>query len=96
MATRIGVMYLHIATVRGSGYFPVDMLRYDQCWPSDSEAIEGIDFGIDRRVKRATEGSPVEPERCVRVSTLSQSKRPEQAFTAKRWASFGWTVVSVK
>lgn len=25
-------------TVAGGGYFPVDMLRYDRCWPEDTES----------------------------------------------------------
>ncbi|AIY40158.1 hypothetical protein LT85_1000 [Collimonas arenae] len=35
-------MAKHIYTVKGSGDFPIDMLRYDECWPdqpADAEAI---------------------------------------------------------
>ena len=28
--------------VQGAGNFPLDMLRYDQCWPSGPEDVEGI------------------------------------------------------
>lgn len=31
-------------TVRGTGQFPFDMLRYDQCWPTDNtHALAGTE-----------------------------------------------------
>ena len=32
-------MKLFKFTVSGQGRFPFDMLRYDQCWPSNEDAI---------------------------------------------------------
>ena len=29
-------------TVRGMGYFPFDMLRYDACYPGDMDAVSGL------------------------------------------------------
>lgn len=33
--------YLKI-TVEGKGYFPADMLRYDQCYPADGRSAQTI------------------------------------------------------
>lgn len=42
-------------TVEGIGEFPIDMLRYDQCWPVDAQAVRNITFDSGRRtVKLAT------------------------------------------
>lgn len=35
-------MKFHHYTVKGRGIFPLDMLRYDACWPRDSKAVEEI------------------------------------------------------
>lgn len=38
---------------KGRGYFPLDMLRYDCCWPTDTEAVNSIshvNFREDRIV----------------------------------------------
>jgi hypothetical protein len=42
--------------VEGSGEFPIDMLRYDQCWPTDTAdalkirpAYGGDGSGLERR-----------------------------------------------
>src|SRR5947207_2454707 len=40
-------MYSHSFSVRGSGSFPVDMLRYDACFPGTNEAVDGI-MPLDR------------------------------------------------
>lgn len=48
--------------VRGSGPFPADMLRYDQCWPQSSEFLGDI---LDQ--------SPTAPRRRV---VLESHKRP--------------------
>lgn len=67
-------------TVSGSGAFPVDMLRYDQCWPKTTFDATGIllepgDQGY--RTRR-------------RAITLQSDAR--QAPTVGRWTSFGWAV----
>ena len=44
--------YIHRYTVIGSGYFPVDMLRYDAAWPdSQEDAGRILDFEANREVK---------------------------------------------
>lgn len=34
------VLYLY--KVRGTFHFPLDMLRYDACWPGSSEAVSAM------------------------------------------------------
>jgi len=65
--------------VEGGGYFPLDMLRYDMCYPysqEDAAAIDSSEFKPIRQVKLA---------RIVRNKNI----RP----TEDRWSSFGWTVL---
>jgi hypothetical protein len=35
----MAVLKLYRYTVEGTGQFPVDMLRYDSCWPSTSKDV---------------------------------------------------------
>lgn len=64
-------------TVEGYGRFPVDMLRYDACWPKsegrDSTAMNG-DHDSERR-------------RVVLVTAREHSPTPG------RWESFGWRYI---
>lgn len=66
-------------TVEGSGSFPFDMLRYDQCWPKsespDSATLESM-------TRRGVRGP-------FRVTLVSLN-----APTQGRWESFGWLVIS--
>lgn len=72
---------LHYFIVEGTGDFPVDMLRYDACWPRFESGPTGA-YNIltpDNLKERAT------PRRVELVSRRSPM-RP-------RWSSFGWEVV---
>lgn len=81
MATRF---YIFNFVVEGSGIFPIDMLRYDSCWPDGSEAVEDIlaEYPSDRAFKT----------RRVRLRCIGEFKT--HRVTEARWRSFGWTVVS--
>lgn len=68
--------------VRGRGPFPLDMLRYDRCYPVDS---------IDAQVM--TE-SILDGYDGV-LHTVALYTRPNSWPTAERWASFGYTVAWV-
>ena len=72
--------YLHSVVVVGSGYFPVDMLRYDHCWPADTESA----MEVVNRDRDDLKGS-----RKVRVLCLD---RKGWKPTVDRWRSFGWDV----
>lgn len=69
---------LYTFVVEGTGQFPWDMLRYDQCWPNSQQSatnmpvLRPIGFNTRRQV------------------TLTGIK----PATVKRWESFGWKVVT--
>lgn len=62
--------------VSGRGTFPVDMLRYDSCWPEDTNSALKMAGCIASRSLETT---------TVRI-------RSHNAPTVGRWNSFGWTV----
>jgi len=67
--------------VIGVDNFPVDMLRYDGCYPRTSEAVLNI--------ISENEGKP----RSVELVKAVENK--EQLPTTARWASFGWKVTDI-
>lgn len=74
-------------TVEGQGPFPIDMLRYDQCWPkSEGEDTGVIEQSIRSRPPRQAPQGGWPPYR-VTLETDSES-----APTYGRWESFGWKV----
>lgn len=68
-------------TAVGHGYFPVDMLRYDRCWPATQDAIHNMPVETYRRHSL----EPAEVEMCG-------INNP----TAERWQSFGWQIKDVR
>ena len=68
-------------TVSGTGRFPVDMLRFDACYPrTGTDALI-----IERSFERPR---PLEAEKVVVLA-----KPSGEAPNAARWKSFGWEVV---
>lgn len=70
-----------VASEPGRTSFPIDMLRYDACWPAHEEGSSAI---WNPREYRGDDGR-------TRVELLSDSPTPP---TQARWASFGWRVIS--
>lgn len=68
--------------VRGTGAFPVDMLRYDECYPTDSVSAGAI--GMCTENVRAKDS-----KRTVSLATTKRCPWP----TTRRWESFGWSVI---
>lgn len=71
--------YFH---VMGTGQFPIDMLRYDECWPKDefdSQLIEGEPF-FDEHTRNEL------------PRTINLVSDYVGAPTIRRWKSRGWTV----
>lgn len=68
-------------TVKGSFRFPLDMLRYDQCWPAGPEDTARMEYSTE---SRSPEGYDI---------TLCRWA-PNGAWTPTmgRWASFNWHV----
>lgn len=68
-------------TVKGTGYFPLDMLRYDQCYPADSNDAATIGY---------TYVNSKQESRDVRLKHTHDHKFWQP--TNGRWSSFGWAV----
>lgn len=68
-------------TVEGIWDFPIDMLRYDMCWP-EHETSDSVNIAESFRPSRKKS----EPTRICLVGL----REP----TDGRWSSFGWRVVS--
>lgn len=75
------MLYRHEATVDVKGSFPVDMLRYDRCYPASEEGAYAIAVSLTD-VRRDSF--------CVTLRALSSSKTH---WTPVRWRSFGATIV---
>jgi hypothetical protein len=65
--------------VEGSGAFPIDMLRYDCCWPSDLQSVESVSMNLEW-------GEPYFKTRRVQISSTEYP-------TPDRWRSFCWPIV---
>ena len=75
-------------SVVGRGRFPIDMLRYDACFPGTEEDALLID-----RLLRDPEGFEGALQYCeVRLAAW---QRPGWRPNADRWASFGWSTTRV-
>lgn len=75
--------YYHEATVKGRGAFPLDMLRYDCCFPAQSFDVEVI----SATQKHATTWEC----KVGKVSTLKANP-----FTVARWNSFGCGIENIQ
>lgn len=69
--------YRYEFAVSGNNPFPLDMLRYDCCWPRSSADVSKLSQAANNRT-----GSGI-----IEV-TLVGTKEP----TVERWRSFGWHV----
>jgi hypothetical protein len=70
-------MWLHTFAVDGSGAFPLDMLRYDGCYPKTGDDAGKLE--TDYRDRRSL--------------TLCHYGDRYWTPTAGRWSSFCWSVV---
>lgn len=68
--------YLIRFTVEGKGYFPVDMLRYDSCFPSNQSSVTRLGNSPESR----------------EVYLARVTNRKQWTPTYDRWRSFGWIV----
>ena len=71
--------------VCGSGEFPWDMLRYDNCFPASEQDSVRLDYDHHSRESLTT-------PRTVELKSISLSK-PCARPTNGRWESFGWEIV---
>lgn len=76
--------------VEGRGDFPLDMLRYDGCWPADGHAVAQIERTYARDHERYGPLAATHPER--RTIRLRMYSEHRIGPTVDRWRSFGWNV----
>ena len=69
-------------TVTGVLTFPIDMLRYDGCYPNRGEDAGSIEYTFDPHRKRI--------QVSVQLAKWHQGKEPN--ITYDRWASFSWAI----
>lgn len=97
-------MYTTSFTVVGDSAFPLDMLRYDGCYPETSDDVNEMCDSLepiarrDRREARAVIHQPTEkkpeptlPLFAVRLVTCHSQKQAH--ITDARWESFQWMVL---
>jgi hypothetical protein len=85
MASRTEYTY----TARGRRDFPIDMLRYDRATPKSEGDSHEISNSLTHHFYRGVDGKD---QTSFFMVTLISEKPP----TERRWASFGWTVLSEK
>lgn len=73
-------MKQHLFAVEGSGIFPLDMLRYDECYPHNQEDVSKMEA---ERIG----------DKNLRAVTLVHYGDKWWTPTVARWSSFTWTVV---
>ena len=82
--------YLVEFRVQGSFTFPVDMLRYDQCFPrTTDDAITMIENERDL-------GDSFCKPREIELVKYTDQRTEDLAVTKGRWLSFGWRVMNVR
>ena len=70
--------------------FPIDMLRYDSCYPSrDSESVSRIMDSLDQNI--LAKDFETEPITLVHLSHGNRNWIP----TSGRWESFGYKVTHI-
>jgi hypothetical protein len=69
--------YLHTTTVHGTHGFPVDMLRYDACYPADDSSSSQIFQSCK------------DPQFVYHVTLVQPSDNPKPRFTEARWLAMG-------
>lgn len=83
-------VYITDFTVTGSGEFPLDMLRYDSCWPVGTVDAGNLCICPDRSAEDRTSWLT---QRTIKMRMIGHTKLGP---TLERWRSYGWTVYDVE
>ncbi len=74
-------LYEHFFTVWGTAPFPIDMLRYDCCWPASPADSLAIERSVGNRDSQS-----------VVVRLMSRVHRRHWRPATDRWRTFGWRI----
>jgi hypothetical protein len=77
-------MKVYKFVAHGKYPFPLDMLRYDCCYPSEPGAVDRIQQGI----VGPREDAPFRDRPILDIRLISHVHAP----TEDRWRSFGWFI----
>jgi Transketolase, N-terminal subunit len=79
--------------VKGVYPFPLDMLRYDSCWPAGPDDVSNIDRALNQYdgTERIVPPGGFE----VRLCRAQEFAYPNSAPTIGRWRSFGWVITEI-
>jgi hypothetical protein len=84
--------YWHQAEVTfRPGAFPLDMLRYDCCYPLGQESVQDM-LPRRRAIDPAYTGPPVPPP-LVTITVQTVGFHKASPWTVERWATFGAILV---
>ena len=73
----------------GIGAFPLDMLRYDHCWPSTSDSVSKMTDEGHRGIEMSMATS-------LGIRDARNAVMDGNAVTVGRWNSFGWEISDVR
>jgi hypothetical protein len=85
--------YRQVFKVKGHGSFPLDMLRYDQCWPHSGASVGAIERSQDEGFGLSGIGGPPDEPGPREVTLVRHVDDKHRLPTEGRWDSFGWKVV---
>lgn len=89
--------YIHFAKVWGTGYFPVDMLRYDACAPMNFDVVTRDESPY---IATLLIGGMAEklfgPEFTDAFIVAHATVTKPVFWTGARWESFGWHIEPIK
>jgi len=88
--------YIHTFRVEGTGDFPLDMLRYDQCWPRSQDDVYAMHPNYTERKAGEDQVRYIHTFKVERIDTTTGRKVTLLSWntpTPKRWESFGWRII---
>jgi hypothetical protein len=84
--------YYYRVTVAGRVAFPMDMMRYDRCYPAN----ETESYKIAAAIRHDGDAYHKEPDGSIKVELVAVSRNPRWTPTQGRWESFGWKVIGCR
>jgi hypothetical protein len=80
--------------VRGVYPFPLDMLRYDACWPADGDSVGMLHRSLNQYNGTERDLNPGEQYE-VKLHRAQEFAYPQNSPTFGRWRSFGWVITEI-